>query len=242
MWAKIREPMVTQFCVKSILAAAFLTLALAPSIRADDPPPSAKDLLKSVRIAQSSQDWKLTGRIREGSKKIPFHLALEKSAIRYEFTDNGDTLTLRLGEKSSTLEETKGGRTGRVSAAKFDAPVHGTDISYEDLALRFLYWSDANVLGTGMISANSCWKVEARPANANDSQYARVVLWIGQKDRSLMKAESYDASGKWVRRFTVTSVMKREGYWMLKQMRIENAKGRSADPMPTYLEIEDVEK
>ena len=231
--------MVAPFRVKSILAAA--CLALAPAVRADDPP-SAQELLKSVRIAQSSQDWKLTGRIRVGSKKIPFRLALEKGAIRYEFSDTGDILTLRLGEKSSTLEETKGGKTGRVAAARFDTPVNGTDISYEDLSLRFLYWRDANVLGTGMISANSCWKVEARPTNANDSQYARVVLWIGRDDGALMKAESYDASGKWVRRFTVTSVMKRDGYWLLKQMRIESSHGRSADPKPTYLEIEDVVK
>ena len=233
--------MVTLHRVKSILAAALIALAPAPSVLAEDAP-SAQELLKSVRIAQSSQDWKLTGRIRTGSKKTPFRLALEKGAIRYDFTDNGDTLTLRLGENTSTLEETKGGKTARVAAAKFDAPVHGTEISYEDLAMRFLYWRDANVLGTGMISANNCWKVEARPANANDSQYARVVLWIGQKDGALMKAESYDAAGKWVRRFTVTEVMKRDGYWLLKQMRIESSHGRTADPKPTYLEIEDVEK
>jgi hypothetical protein len=231
--------MVASFRVKSILAAAFL--ALASSVRAEDPPP-ALELLKSVRIAQSAQEWKLTGRIRTGSRKIPFHLTLEKGAIRYEFNDTGDTLTLRLGEKSSTLEETRGGKGGRVAPAKFDASVNGTDISYEDLALRFLYWRDANVLGSELISAHRCWKVEARPPNAKDSQYARVVLWIGRDDGALMKAESYDAAGKWVRRFTVTSVMKREGYWLLKQMRIESSHGRSADPKPSYLEIEDAER
>ena len=236
--------MVALLRVKSILAAASLTLipAFVPFIRADDPPPSAKELLKSVRLAQSAQEWKLTGRLRTGSKKLPFRLTLEKGAIRYEFHETGDIITLRLGEKSSTLEETKGGKTGRITAAKFDTPVHGTDISYEDLALRFLYWPTATVSGTDMIAAHRCWKVETRPASANDSQYARVMLWIGREDGALMKAESYDASGKWVRRFTVTTVMKREGYWLLKQMRIESAKGRSADPMPTYLEIEDVEK
>jgi hypothetical protein len=230
--------------VKSILAAACLTLILAsaPAARADDPPPSGQELLRSVRLAHSAQQWKLTGRIRTGGKKTPFRLTLANDAIRYDFIDDGDALTLRLGEKSSTLEETKGGRTARVPAARYSSAVHGTDISYEDLALRFLYWPNAKVLGAGMISAHSCWRVEARPAAANDSQYARVVLWIGREDGALMKAESYDAAGNWVRRFTVTSVMKREGYWLLKQMRIESAQGRSADPKPTYLEIEDVEK
>src|SRR6266550_3270720 len=107
--------MVTLPRVKSILAAACLACAAAftpPHSSAADEPPSAQELLKSVRIAQSSQDWKLTGRIRTGSKKIPFKLTLEKGSIRYLFTDNGDTLTLRLGDKTSTLEETKDGKTG----------------------------------------------------------------------------------------------------------------------------------
>ena len=59
--------------------------------------------------------------------------------------------------------------------------------------------------------------------------------------RRVMKAESYDAAGRWVRRFMVTEVMKREGYWLLRQMRIESA-ARAATSSPTYLEIEDVEK
>ncbi len=235
--------MVTPNRVKSILAAVVTAAAIAssPADGADTPPP-AQELLRSVRLAQSSQNWKLTGRIRVGSKKIPFRLTLEKGAIHYEFTDNGDTLTLRLGERSSTLEERKGGKTGRVTAARYDDPVHGTDISYEDLSLRFIYWRDANVIGSDIISAHRCWKVEARPDSARDSQYARVVLWIGREDGALMKAESYNSSGKWVRRFTVTSVMKREGLWLLKQMRIERASTGGSDPKPAYLEIEDAEK
>lgn len=237
--------MVTLPRVKSILAAACLALAASltphPSIAADEPP-SGQELLKSVRIAQSSQDWKLTGRIRTGSKKIPFKLTLEKGSIRYLFTDNNDTLTLRLGDKTSTLEETKDGKTTRITAAKLTAPVHETEITYEDIALRFIYWRDAKIIGGDMISAHRCWKVEARPDNANDSQYTRVILWIGREDGALMKAESYDAAGRWVRRFMVTEVMKREGFWMLKKMRIESSHGRSTDPKPSYLEIEEVEK
>lgn len=231
--------MVAPLRVKSILAA--VAIALVPVLRADDPPPDARDLLKSVRIAQSAQDWKLTGRLRTGNRKHPFRLDLEKGAIRYEFIDTGDTITLRLGEKGSTLEETKGGKTGRITAAKFDAPVRDTQISYEDLALRFLYWTDATVTGSGLIAAHSCWKVEVRPPNRKESQYNRVMLWIGKDDGALMKAESYDDAGKWARRFTVIGVMKRDGYWLLKQMRIESA-ARASTSSPTYLEIEDVEK
>lgn len=231
--------MVTPNPVKSILVA--VLTALSFSAVAEDAPPPAHELLRAVRIAQSSQEWKFAGRLRVGSKKILFQLTMEDGAIKYVFSESGDSLTLKLGEKSSTLEETKGGKTGRVTPAKYDAMVQGTDISYEDLALRFLYWRDARVTGSEMIAANRCWKVEVHPA-PRESQYARVMLWIGKEDGALMKAESFDASGIWVRRFTVTQVMKREGFWMLKQMRIESARGRTADPQPTYLEIQDVEK
>jgi Outer membrane lipoprotein-sorting protein len=228
--------MVAPLRVKSILAAVVITLV--PSLRADDPAPDARDLLKSVRIAQSAKDWKLNGRIRTGSRKLPFRLTLEKGAIAYEFMDTGDTITLRLGEKSSTLEETKGGKTARVTIAKFDAPVRDTKISYEDLALRFLYWTDATVSGSDLIAAHRCWKVEVRPPSRKDSQYHHVMLWIGKDDGALMKAESYDDTGRWARRFTVIGVMKRDGYWLLRQMRIETP----SSSIPTYLEIEDVEK
>jgi hypothetical protein len=231
--------MVAPLRVKSILTA--IAFALVAVLRADDPPPDARELLKSVRIAQSSQDWILGGRLRTGSRKLPFRLSLEKGAIRYEFTDTGDTITLRLGEKNSTLEETRGGKTGRVTAAKFDTPVRDTHISYEDLALRFLYWTDATVAGSDLVAAHRCWKVEVRPPNGRESQYNRVMLWIGKDDGALMKAESYDEAGKWARRFTVISVMKRDGYWLLRQMRIESA-ARAGSSSPTYLEIEDVEK
>lgn len=232
--------MVALLRVKSILAATLVAFSF--SVSAAEEAPDPVELLKSVRIAQSQQDWKLTGRLRSGREKIPFRLLLAGGAIRYEFTGTGDSLTLRLGEKSSTLEESKGGKTGRVSTARFDEPVHGTDITYEDLALRFLYWKDAAVAGSDIISAHRCWKVEVRPPGRGESQYSRVMLWIGRDDGALMKAESYDAAGKWMRRFTVTSVMKRDGFWLLKQMRIESAAGRSSDPVPTYLEIEDAER
>jgi hypothetical protein len=231
--------MVTTSRVKSILAA--LALVQFP-MHAAESPPDARELLHAVRIAQASQDWTLRGQLRIGSKKHPFRLILGNDSIRYEFLDNGDTITLRLGEKGSTLEEKRGGASAKVTAAKFNSPVRDTDISYEDLALRFLYWKDARVAGSDIIVAHKCWKVEVRPPSGNESQYDRVMLWIGADDGALMKAEGFDSKGNWMRRFTVRSVMKRDGYWLLKQMRIERSAGRVEDLRPTYLEIDDIEK
>ncbi len=232
------------FSVKLPLVVALWVIAFFSSagVVSAAEPPDAKELLRMARMTQGAQEWKLLGQLRLGSAKQPFRLVLDKGAIRYEFLDNNDAIILRLGDKTSTLEERKGGKAGKVVPARFDDPVRGTDISYEDLAMRFLYWNDAKVIGDGTISAHSCWQVEVRPPSKGDSQYSRVVLWIGKEDGAMMKAESFDANNAWARRFVVRSVMKREGYWLLKQMRIESAAGRKSDPQPTYLEIDDVEK
>jgi hypothetical protein len=203
--------------------------------------PEARDLLRTARLNEGARGWKLRGNLRVGSKKQPFRLISDKNAIHYEFLDSGDTITLRPGEKSSTLEE-RGGKTSEVTAVEFGDSVRGTDIRYEDLALRFLYWSDAKVVGGDTMFATSCWKVEVRPPSKGESQYSRVVLWIGKELGALMKAEGFDQNDQCARRFVVRTVMKRQGVWLLKDMRIESADGRRSDPQPTYIEIDDVEK
>ncbi len=227
--------MARTFSVKLLLA---LALFIGVAGRAEEVP-DAQALLATARAAQSSQNWDLVGKLRTGSTKYPLKLTINKRTLRYEFTDNGDALTLRLGDKSSTLEETKAGKTARVTGGGFAERLRDTDISYEDLAMRFLYWPEAKVIGSDVITAQSCWKVEVLPPAKSESQYTRAVLWVGKADSSLMKAESYGMNDKWARRFIVQSGMKRDGYWLLKTMKIESAQGRSADPKPTYLEIDD---
>jgi hypothetical protein len=85
--------------------------------------------------------------------------------------------------------------------------------------------------------------VRAEPDSPGDSQYSKVLLWIGKNSPALMQAEAYDSNGKVIRRFKVISGQKtEEGIWILKEMRIESMAGSPADRAPTYLEIDGVEK
>ncbi len=233
-----------RFSVKLLLVAATWAVMLFSGmpVAAADTPPDARELLREARVLQSSQEWQLLGQLRVNSDKQPIRVTLANGSIRYEFLDNGDSITLKLGEKGSTLEEKRGGKTAKVTPARFDAQVRGTDIRYEDLALRFLYWNDAKVIGDALFRSRSCWKVEVRPPGKGESQYSRVVLWIAKEDGALMKAESFDANDKWARRFQVVDVMKHNGFWLLKKLSVESAEGRFTDPQPTYLEIKEVEK
>ena len=50
-------------------------------------------------------------------------------------------------------------------------------ITYEDLALKFLYWPDARVVGEESVRSRRCWKIELQ-APSHDSQYSGVMLWV----------------------------------------------------------------
>ena len=204
-----------------------------------EPAPDAHEILRTVRAAQASQHQMLQGRLRTGGRSVPFRLVINGPIIRYEFSDPPQTIQLRLQDRSSRLEEITRGGSERVSAARLDAKVRGTDISYEDLALKFLYWPRASVQGEQTMLLRKCWKVAAEPASRDDSQYSRVMLWVEKESGALLQAEAFDDTGRLAKRFKVVSGQKINGLWFLKQMRIEAPAGAgSKDRTPTYLEIQ----
>jgi len=204
--------------------------------------PDARDILRDLRAAESAESRTLTGRIRTGAAKIPFKLSMHDGAVRWEFQDPPQTLVLRLGEKSSSLEEITPQGKSKVASARMDDPVRGSDITYEDLAMRFLYWPDAKVEGEQTIMLTRCWQILVAPGSSASS-YSRVRVWVAKESPALMKCEAFGRDGKLARTFTVRSGQKtRDGLWILKQMRIESAAARAGgDRTPTYLEIDRAE-
>ena len=201
------------------------------------PAPSAKDILDSVRLQQAQQQIELQGQLRENEKVVPFRLTQTGPLIRYSFSNPDEALQLRLGENDSRLEEVTRGGTEKISAAEFDHKVRGTGVSYEDLALKFLYWPDARVTGENSIRTRNCWKLELK-APSRQSQYSNVYLWVDKSGGALMRMEGYDWKGQLAKRFEVISAQKIEGRWFLKQMRIEEfVPGTGKVQTRTYLEI-----
>lgn len=200
-------------------------------------PPSAKEILESVRLQQAQQELELAGQLREGPTVVPFRFVQTGAVIRYSFSNPPEALQLRLGEDDSRLEEVTGSGVEKVAPAQFDHKIRGTALTYEDLALRFLYWPNAKVIGDDTIQLVDCWRLELR-APPGQSQYATVRLWVQKDGPAIMKVEGYDSQGKLAKRFTVVAGQKIEGRWFLKQMRIEQfdpATGKAKTR--TYLEI-----
>jgi hypothetical protein len=227
--------MVRLFSVKLLLV---WMVVLGSFANAQEEQPDPRELLKSARVAQANMDWKFTGHLREGasSKKIPFVLTISNGLIRYEFQDNKDAISLRMGDRDTRLEETVAGKTERIGPARFQQAVRQTSLSYEDLAFKFLYWSNARVVGSEKILLRDCWVVEILPPGPGVSQYASVKVWLAKEDNAVMKMETYDADRRMIRKYVVRNVMKRDGYWFLKQMEITGPGSKR----PTFLELNDV--
>jgi hypothetical protein len=201
------------------------------------PFPSATDVLESVRLRQAEQDLELEGEIREGPMVVPFRLTQTGPVIRYSFSKPDEALQLRLGDNDSRLEEVSQSGVEKVAPAQFDHKVRGTSITYEDLALRFLYWQNGRVTGENEIRTVNCWKLEMK-APSRQSQYSNVWLWVGKENGALMKMEAYDWNAKLAKRFEVVSGQKIEGRWFLKEMRIEEMDpGTGKVKTRTYLDI-----
>jgi hypothetical protein len=192
-------------------------------------------LLAQVRLRQSQQQIDLRGQLRQEAKIVPFHLVQDGPVIRYIFSNPDETLRLRVGANDSRLDDIQ--RSGPEKVTRLNHPVRGTAISYEDLALKFLYWPNARVIGSDFIRTRHCWKMQLQ-ASAGDSQYGSILLWVDKESGALMRMEGYDSAGKMIKRFEVVSAQKIENRWYLKQMRVEAIDPQSGRvTQRTYLEI-----
>lgn len=199
--------------------------------------PDAEAILRAARVNPLGQPVALDARLRHGSAQTPFRIVVD-GTVRYEFEDPSQVLILDLKDDASELTERLGGKSSAVRPAQFDAPVRETGISYEDLALKFLYWRHPKIVGEETIRTRPCWKFEIQAPRGGKSQYGVVRLWIDKESGALLRMEGYDMRGKPIRRFEVVSARKIDGQWMLKQMRIERVDPDTRKVLSrTYLEV-----
>ena len=210
---------------------------LLPALTHGAPPPSAQQILASVRMVEASQQIDLQGQLRENDIVIPFRLTQNGPQIRYSFTNPDEVLQLRLGQNSSRLDFVTGAGTEKFATGRLSQKIRGTSLTYEDLAFKFLYWQTARVLGEENVRTRNCWKLQLR-APSRESQYSNVLLWIDKASGALMRMEGYDWNAQLVKRFEVVSAQKIDNRWFLKQMRIEELQpGTNHVQSRTYLEI-----
>jgi hypothetical protein len=224
---------------KKFIAIGLLVCALIPHLGLSQ---DANAILDQIRTAQAQIDRTLTGSLRpENGVPIPFQLQLKGPEFDYKFTNPPETIRLQLSDSGSVLTDEKAGGQQVLSGSRLSEPVRGTDITYEDLSLRFIYWKNAKFEGEQRVRTITCSIVLVQPS-AHNSEYGSVRLWIAKDRGALIKAEGYNLQGKAIKRFEVISGQQIEGKTIFKQIRIERLDALTGKVISrTYLELNSTE-
>jgi Outer membrane lipoprotein-sorting protein len=195
-------------------------------------------ILEQIRSSQAEISRPLSGQLRpEDGDAIPFQLQLKGSEFVYSFTNPPETIRLVLTDTGSVMTDDKSGRQQTFVGSKLTQSVRGTDITYEDLSLRFLYWKNAKYEGEQSVRTITCSIILVQPASRN-SAYGAVRLWIAKNRAALIKAEGFDWQGKRIKRFEIISAQQIEGKTIFKQLRIERLDPQTGKVVSrTYLEL-----
>jgi len=222
---------------KKFLGIALLACGLIPHLGLAQQ--DANAILDQLRSAQAQINRTLSGRQRpENGDPIPFQLRLKGPECDYKFTNPPEAIKLQLTDSSSVLTDEKGGGQQVLAGPRLSESVRGTDITYEDLSLRFIYWNNAKYEGEQRVRTITCSIVLVQPS-AHNTEYGSVRLWIAKDRGALIKAEGYNWLGKPIKRFEVISGQQIEGKTIFKQIRIERLDPQNGKVLSrTYLELD----
>src|ERR1700722_10248218 len=222
---------------KKLIGIVLLACSLIPN------PGSAQEdanaILDQIRSAQAQINRTLSGRLRpENGDPIPFQLQLKGPEFDYKFTNPTEIIRLQLTDNGSVLTDEKSTGQQTLSGSRLSQPVRGTDITYEDLSLRFIYWKNAKYEGEQRVRTITCSIVLVQPS-AHNTDYGSVRLWIAKDRGALIKAEAFNWQGKVIKRFEVISGQQIEGKMIFKQIRIERLDPQIGKVVSrTYLELD----
>jgi hypothetical protein len=259
-WHSLKQnPLVSDYDMKTPLKSmtvkvlsAFLAVSFGVSqapAQQDDPIPehfkelTGEQILELVRLSQALQNHDLSARLRKDRKTEPLGISMRQGAIYFKFEPD-EIIELKLDDKGSVLNrETRKGK-GPVPANDYGKNIRGTDVTYEDLSMRFLYWPKPVLLDEERIKFKKCWKL--RVVNPNKTgPYQSVLIWVHQASGALiqMKGYGWKPSEHPIKMFRVTQAQKVDGAWILKQMQVETIDPKNGRSLgDTFLEVRKPEK
>ncbi len=211
---------------KSILPAAAVAMSLVSAMHAQAQQPTAQQILEGARISATltKLDEGLSGNLKKSGSNIPITLFLKGKDIQFQFSEKKNDwriFHMRIGDENFNLFEIINGKTTEFPAKKIVDPLAGTDLTYEDLALRFFYWPNPRLEGTEDVGGQPCYKLRVDKPKGSSGQYEVVYVWVHTKFGAFMRIRGHDKNGGLVKEFQVESVMKvADNVWTLRKMQV----------------------
>ena len=207
------------------------------------------ELLRAMRemtVSQGNRD--VMGSIRKGRNKVPFSLSARGETIVFQYKhDNAwQRFDVRIHERNADLVLVKNGKAQVMAPSAYAQTIAGTDVCYEDLSLRFLYWKGGKLVNdssASRIKGRDCYIVEVKNPSPGTGQFAWVRMWVDKENGTTWQIDGYGADGKLRKRFSITSVQRlSDGTWFFKQMKLEvrNPQNPNRTMALDYLEMDDL--
>lgn len=207
----------------------FTTLAIAAlsSSAVHAQQPSAQSILEGARVSATlvSLEEGLAGSLSKGGKKTPIELFLKGKDIQFQFQENGKwrVFHMRLADDSYDLFEINDGKTTKFPDTKVVEPIAGTDLTYEDLSLRFFYWPNPKLEGQEDVNRQPCYKLRVDKPKGTAGRYDTMYIWVHKQYGAFMQIKGY-RDGKLLKEFQVEDVMQvSKGVWSLKKMQVSTS-------------------
>ena len=138
--------------------------------------------------------------------------------------------------KIVNAERTERGFEPLVMTPALTDAVEGTDITWLDITLSYLWWKDAELAGEDTFRGALCDIVVVRPPEPI-AGCASMRLWVDRKRGFLRQAEQINEKGERVRWMWVASVGKINDRWMIRNMEVK----RPGTGVMTKLHVETLE-
>lgn len=116
--------------------------------------------------------------------------------------------------------------------------IQGTDITWIDLSLSFLWWPGGIEQGEASVRGRDCTIVDVPAPQDQDRDVNGMRLWIDNHAGMVLRAESYRADGSLIRRMDIKSFKKINGRWVIKDLDFEGFPAKSR----TSLRVRHVEE
>lgn len=221
-------PSVLRLAAGLLLTAAPVTgfLALsAPPARAQAAAPvdpgaiTADEIIEKVHLSRALRDKTvLQGELEKDGKIVPFSISMASDLIAFRFANPDLILSLNINDKGSKVLESDGGKNREVPPARYSEGIRGTDLTYDDISFRYLYWTKrVKQPLEETVKTKKCYVVDLYAPN-KIGEYGVVRIFVEKESGALLKIFCYDWNGKQIKECAITSGMKVNGATMLKSM------------------------
>ncbi len=192
-------------------------------------PSSGEELLAQCAARMPAERILLSGRLNMrktyGVSLLAFDFSVEADLgaapprFRYDLSDHGTNLlsvtAVRDPVRGLVLSRADGGPAPAPSDA-----VLGTDLSWFDVGVDFVWWRDPVLVGTDRLKGRTCDLLEVTPPEPTQD-CAKARLWIDRDQKVVIQAVQLDVWGRERRKLWIAGTKKVNGRWVFKDLEVE---------------------